>query len=311
LQGCKGFFIVAAQRRYGTVHGTPFHIQFSKFDRPSIEAAVVRFPDQSAIAGARPSIDANMSLSKADASDTMTLHWPGKIDGSAFHPIIAMKAELVIMSRSNATPVEEFQAPVIVETADQAPIMVDRAYHALGEAVSFQETRQVRNLAVAAAAYAREAHDTRLVSRATELRTRAERKAGQMLAESATRGQRATKHGNVNRRSKVSGDTTPTLSQIGVTRDQSSTWQHVAASRSSMPLLKDKIAVITGAAWTCSSTRTTRHAVNTSGKGKADKDFLAFDSERFFDIVRLKGHRLGAVAAAFRKYLEVSVGSHE
>ena len=38
------------------------------------------------------------------------------------------------------------------------------------------------------------------------------------------------------------------------------------------------------------------NAVNTSGKGKADKDFLAFDSERFFDVVRV--NVLGGVLAS-------------
>jgi hypothetical protein len=88
LQGCKGFFIAAAQRRYGTVYGTLFHIQFAKLDRLGIEAARDRFPfGQSAIAGPRPPLDANMSVWKDDVGDTTTLHWPGKFVGSAFRPI--------------------------------------------------------------------------------------------------------------------------------------------------------------------------------------------------------------------------------
>lgn len=124
----------------------------------------------------------------------------------------------------------EFHPPAVVENVDQALVMVDRAYGQLCAAVAFQETRQIRNLAVAAAAFAREAKDTRLLDKATELRTRAERKAGQMLANSAATGERATQHGNVNQHTaRVSIEPTPTLAQIGVTRDQSSKWQQVAA----------------------------------------------------------------------------------
>ena len=129
----------------------------------------------------------------------------------------------------NALVQQEFRPPAVVESVDQALVMVDRAYGQLCEAVTFQETRQVRNLAVAAAAFAREAKDTRLLDKATELRTRAERKAGQMLAASAASGERATKNGNVNQHTRVSSESTPTLSQIGVSRDQSSKWQQVAA----------------------------------------------------------------------------------
>ena len=120
---------------------------------------------------------------------------------------------------------------VVVETVGQALVMVDRAYFALTEAVEFQGVRQVRNLAVAAAAFASEAGDTRLLERATELRTRAERKGGQMLDEAAREGQRATaKRGGANI-ATVSAPSTPlpTLAEIGITRDQSSKWQAVAA----------------------------------------------------------------------------------
>ena len=125
----------------------------------------------------------------------------------------------------NALVQQEFRPPAVVESVDQALVMVDRAYGQLCEAVTFQETRQVRNLAVAAAAFAREAKDTRLLDKATELRTRAERKAGQMLAESRDRGERA--RSGVDTRNQESP--APTLAQIGVSRDQSSKWQQVAA----------------------------------------------------------------------------------
>jgi hypothetical protein len=59
--------------------------------------------------------------------------------------------------------------------------------------------------------------------------TRAERKAGQMLAESAEQGERA-KLGRPGKRSEDAtfASAVPTLAQIGVTRDQSSKWQKVA-----------------------------------------------------------------------------------
>ncbi len=49
-----------------------------------------------------------------------------------------------------------------------------------------------------------------------------------MLSAAAASGERATKDGNVNQHTRVSNATTPTLGEIGVTRDQSSKWQEVA-----------------------------------------------------------------------------------
>jgi len=73
-----------------------------------------------------------------------------------------------------------------------------------------------------------------MIQWATEIKVRAERQAGAMLRESSERGERATPRGNVNpgTTAKVSNDTTPstpTLSDIGITRGQSSRWQQLAA----------------------------------------------------------------------------------
>lgn len=74
--------------------------------------------------------------------------------------------------------------------------------------------------------------DTRLHDKATELRTRAERKAGQMLRESAEKGERASRKSPKAQGKHVVADDMlppPTLAQIGVTRDNSSKWHLIAA----------------------------------------------------------------------------------
>lgn len=102
-------------------------------------------------------------------------------------------------------------------------VRYDAARHALQVASSVDEVKDIRDKAQAMAAYARQAKDTQLVEWATEIKVRAERRAGEMLAE-------MPKHngGNPN----LSHDTTgspPTLESLGVTRDQSSRWQKLAA----------------------------------------------------------------------------------
>lgn len=114
-------------------------------------------------------------------------------------------------------------------------VRYEAARQALAEAVAFDEVMSIMNVSEQAALYAKQANDNELVEKATEIRVRAQRKAGEMLAKSkeaghlldkAASGQlgAAVKHGK-------SAPTTShiTLKEIGVTKDQSAQWQQLAS----------------------------------------------------------------------------------
>lgn len=113
----------------------------------------------------------------------------------------------------------------------QAPAVIlaryDSARQALQAASSVDEVKDIRDKALAMAAYARQARDTDLIEMATEIRVRAERKAGEMLAAmpKARGGQPYKSTPN----QSVGVETTPTLDQLGITYRQSSRWQKLAA----------------------------------------------------------------------------------
>jgi ParB family chromosome partitioning protein len=115
-------------------------------------------------------------------------------------------------------------------TVHQAVSLYDTARFALAEARRVDEVKDIRDKALALAEYAKQAKDTELLAHATEIRLRAERRAGELLAEApkASGGE----HGG---RPKIDGSrsqpstSTPTLAEMGVTKAQSSKWQKLAA----------------------------------------------------------------------------------
>jgi hypothetical protein len=104
-----------------------------------------------------------------------------------------------------------------------ALVRYEKARHALAEAHRVDEVKSIRDKAEAMAAYARQAKDTQLVQYATEIKVRAERKAGEMLAAMPKAKGAAAKEW------KTRSDDTTTLGEMGITKEQSSRWQQVAS----------------------------------------------------------------------------------
>lgn len=101
-------------------------------------------------------------------------------------------------------------------------VRYEQARHALQLAHSVDEVKDIRDKAQAMAAYARQANDTQLVEWATEIKVRAERKAGQMLAETV-------QHGGDRKSESASKSQAATLTDLGINKSQSSRWQKLAA----------------------------------------------------------------------------------
>lgn len=110
-------------------------------------------------------------------------------------------------------------------------IKYEAARRALLEAHRIDEAKDIRDKAIAMQVYARQAKDRDLIEMATDIKLRAERRAGELLREmpknKGARGDGRPELGG--RGDRPPKDTTPKLSDFGISKDDSSRWQRLAA----------------------------------------------------------------------------------
>lgn len=109
-------------------------------------------------------------------------------------------------------------------------VRYEQARSALAACRSVDEVKDIRDKAEAMAAYARQAKDTDLIQWATEIKVRAERQAGEMLA-AMPKSQGVKFNGRAADGSfrQSHDDSAQTLADVGVTAVQSSRWQQLAS----------------------------------------------------------------------------------
>ncbi len=122
------------------------------------------------------------------------------------------------MTASKPTPVHLAQGVQLVR--------YDAMCKAIAECHRVDEVKEIRDRARAFEVYAKQALNLEAERKAAEVRIRAERKAGELLRDMKQNGQRHKQGGD--RKSK-SGSATLKVAELGVTRDQSSKWQQLAA----------------------------------------------------------------------------------
>jgi hypothetical protein len=107
-------------------------------------------------------------------------------------------------------------------------VRYDAMCHAITAAFAIDEVKDIHDKALAIETYARQAKNVEAESQACEIRLRAERRAGQLLGEmEKARGARGS---GSNQHKLRSHDTrAPKLLDLGISHDQSSRWQKLAA----------------------------------------------------------------------------------
>lgn len=161
-------------------------------------------------------------------------------------------------------------------------VRYEQARTALALCHSVDEVKDIRDKAEAMAAYARQAKDTELIQWATEIKVRAERKAGELLA-ALPKGGKFIGRDEGGEFRKTEGAKTETIAQLGVSKDQSARWQSLA----SMSEAHFETAVAT--AKDTAGQVTTAFMLREAGKAKPHKRVSKADAERLDQLNQAKG----------------------
>jgi hypothetical protein len=158
-------------------------------------------------------------------------------------------------------------------------IRYEAARTALAEAHRVDEVKDIRDKAEAMAAYARQAKDSELIQYATEIKVRAERRCGELLS---TMEKNKGAQGIGKSAIPASERTPPTLAEIGLTHNESSRYQQLAA----MPSEHFETAVATAKA--TAGEVTTAFMLREAKRVVPAKKFTKKDQERLEELKAAK-----------------------